>query len=176
MKRFGLAVVAILALCAFVAPAAAQGIRWGVGAGLVLPMGDYGDVDKMGLTGGVGGTYRLPGGQIGIRGDLTYSRTSHDGVDGSTQMIGGMASVVYMLPGASARPYLMGGLGMYNVSIELGGASGDETKIAFGFGGGVSFPMGTGGSRLFVETRYMSVSTDPSLTFLPIVVGISFGS
>jgi hypothetical protein len=173
MKRFGLAVLTVAALCAVVAPVSAQGIRWGVGAGLLMPMGDYADFDKMGLVGGVGGTYALPGGQLGIRGDLTYSTTSHDGGGGSTKIMGGMASLVYMLGGAAgARPYLLGGLGMYNVD----GGGDAQTKLGFGFGGGVSFPMGTGGSRLFAETRYMSVSTDPTVTFLPLVVGISFGS
>jgi hypothetical protein len=172
MKRLGLAVLGMALVCGIAQPVSAQGIRWGVGAGLLMPMGDYADFDKMGFVGGVGGTYGLPGGQLGIRGDLTYSTTSHDVGSGSTAIFGGMASVVYMVSGAaSARPYLMGGLGMYNVD----GGAGSETKIGFGVGGGVSFPMGTGGSRLFVETRFTSVSTDPSLTFLPIVVGLSFG-
>jgi len=36
--------------------------------------------------------------------------------------------------------------------------------------------LGTGGNRLFAETRYTSVSTSgSSVTFLPLVVGISFG-
>lgn len=64
---------------------------------------------------------------------------------------------------------------MYNVSIDVAGEEADETKLAFGFGAGVSFPMGTGGTRLFAETRYTNVTTDPSLTFLPFVVGITFG-
>lgn len=84
MKRFGLAVM-VLAFCTMAAaPASAQGIRWGVGAGLLMPMGDYGDIDKMGFHGGVGGVYPLQSG-LGIRAELTYSQTSHDGVDGKTQ-------------------------------------------------------------------------------------------
>ncbi len=48
--------------------------------------------------------------------------------------------------------------------------------MAFGFGAGIALPLGTGGNRLFAETRYTSVSTSgSSLNFLPIVVGISFG-
>ena len=174
MRRFSLTVVAVAALLVAASSASAQGIRWGVGAGLLMPIGDYGDADKMGFVAGFGGTYSMPGG-IGIRGELSYSQTSHDGVDGSTKMMGGMASLVYALgatPGM--RPYLMGGLGLYNVKIDVGGSSGSESKVAFGFGGGLSFPMGAGGSRMFVETKFTSVSTDPSLTYLPIVVGISF--
>src|ERR1041384_5524059 len=54
MKRLGLVMVAV-ALCAVAArPAMAQGVRYGVSAGVLLPMGNYGDVDKMGFVGGVG--------------------------------------------------------------------------------------------------------------------------
>jgi len=177
MKRFGLAVLAVMALVVVAArPASAQSVRWGVGAGLLMPMGDYADGDKLGFTGGVGGTYWLPAG-VGIRADISYGTTSEkSGVTAhSTKILGGMASVVYQFGVAGPKPYLMGGLGFSNVKQEAGGVSGSESKIAFGFGAGVSLPMGTGGTRLFAETRYTSVSTDPSLTYLPIVVGISFG-
>jgi hypothetical protein len=67
-----------------------------------------------------------------------------------------------------------GGLGLPNVKVDELDYS--ATKVAFGFGAGVAFPLGTGGNRLFAETRYTSVSTDgSSTTFLPIIVGISFG-
>jgi len=179
MKRMLLAVLAVACLTVVAPPMAlAQGVRWGVGAGLLMPMGELGDFDKMGFTGGIGGTYRMPGG-IGIRADVSYGTMSEKTgvVDHSTKIMGGMASVVYSLGGAAgARPYLMGGVGMYNIKVEGGGGSVDQSKIAFAVGAGVSFPMGTGGSRLFAETRYTSVSTSGgSTTFLPIIVGISFG-
>ena len=177
MKRFGLVLLAVMALAVAATPASAQNIRWGVGAGLLMPMGDYGDIDKLGFTGGVGGTYTLPGG-LGIRVDASYGTTSEkSGVTAhTTKLLGGMASVVYAFGTAGPKPYVMGGLGLTNAKIDVGGTSASETKVAFGFGAGVSLPMGTGGSRLFAETRYTSVSTSgSSLTYLPIVVGISFG-
>lgn len=178
MKRFGLAILAVMALCAVaVRPATAQNIRWGVGAGLLMPMGDYKDFDKLGFTGGLGGTYTLPGG-VGIRADVSYGTTKEkSGVTPhSTKIIGGMASVVYAFGAAGPKPYIMGGLGLYNVKFDVSGTSASETKVSFGFGAGVSLPMGTGGSRLFAETRYTSVSTSGSATtFLPLVVGVSFG-
>lgn len=177
MKRFGLVLLAVMALAIVVSPASAQNIRWGVGAGLLMPMGDYGDFDKMGFTGGLGGTYTLPGG-VGIRADVSYGTTGEKSgiADHSTKIMGGMASVVYAFGTAGPKPYVLGGLGLSNVKVSAGGTSVSETKVAFGFGAGVSLPMGTGGSRLFAETRYTSVSTSgSSTTFLPIVVGISFG-
>lgn len=178
MKRFGL-VLAVMALVVVAArPASAQGIRWGVGAGLLMPIGNYGDADKMGFTGGIGGTYNLPGG-VGIRADLSYGTTSEkSGIAAhKTKILGGMASVVYSLAKAGPRPYVMGGLGLSNYKFDPAtGADVSETKVTFGFGAGIAVPMGTGGNRFFAETRYTSISTSgSSLNFLPIVVGISFG-
>jgi hypothetical protein len=182
MKRFGLVILA-MALCVVAArPATAQGVRYGVSAGVLLPMGDYNTADKLGFVGGAGATYWLAGQPIGIRGDLSYSQTSHDassGLDGHTKILGGMASVVYALNPASApaRIMLTAGLGYYNVKIDdatIGSAS--ESKVAFGGGAAVAFKMGTGSTRVVVGTRFTSVSTTGgSLTFLPITVGLTFG-
>jgi hypothetical protein len=179
MKRIGLVIVAV-ALCAVAArPAMAQGVRYGVSAGLLMPMGDYGTADKMGFVGGAGATYWLAGQPIGVRGDLSYSQTSHDGVGGNTKIIGGMASVVYALNPASApaRIMLTGGLGYYNVKVDVTGfGSASESKIGFGGGAAVAFKMGTGSTRLVVGTRFTSVgTTGVSTTFLPITVGLTFG-
>lgn len=179
MKRFGLALLAVMALCVVaVRPATAQNIRWGVAAGLLMPMSDYSNDDKLGFTGGLGGTYNLPGG-VGIRADVSYGTTSEkSGVtDHNTNILGGMLSAVYAFGTAGPKPYVTGGLGLANVKVKSGGTElFSETKVAFAFGAGVSLPMGTGGSRLFAETRYTSVSTSGTSTqFLPIVVGVSFG-
>ena len=142
-----------------------------------MPMGTYADFDKMGYTAGLGGPSNLPSG-VGIRADLSYGTSSEKSGVGahSTKIMGGMASVVYAFGSAGPKPYLLGGIGLSNVKAEAGGQSVSETKVSFGFGAGLTFPLGTGGNRLFAETRYTSVSTsgDPT-TFLPIVVGISFG-
>jgi outer membrane protein with beta-barrel domain len=182
MKRFGL-VMLVMALCVVAArPAMAQGVRYGVSAGVIMPMGDYNTADKLGFVGGAGATYWLAGQPIGIRGDLSYSQSSHDastGLNGHTKIMGGMASVVYALNPASApaRIMLTAGLGFYNVKFDdatIGSTS--ESKIGFGGGAAVAFKLGTGSTRLVVGTRYTSVSTTgSSTTFLPITVGLTFG-
>lgn len=186
MKRFT-TVLAAGALCvAAASPAMAQAkagsLRYGVSAGVLMPMSDYNTVDKLGFVGGAGATYWLAGQPIGIRGDLSYSQTSHDastGLDGHTKIMGGMASVVYALNPASApaRIMLNAGVGFYNVKFDdatLGSSS--ESKIGFGGGAAVAFKMGTGSTRLVVASRFTSVgTTGSSTTFLPITVGLSFG-
>ena len=180
MKRLGLAILAV-ALCMIAArPAMAQGhLRYGVQAGLLMPMGDYNTADKPGWIGGAGATYWLPGtGNIGIRGDLSYSQTSHDGATGNTKIFGGLASFVYALMPASAPARLMitGGVGMYNVKVDVGSLSESSTKVGFGGGAALAFKLGTGSTRLVVASRFTTVSTDnASTTFLPITVGLSFG-
>jgi len=179
MKRLGLVVLAMALCMVATRPAMAQGtLRYGVNAGLLMPVSDYNTLDKMGWVAGAGATYWLPG-NVGIRGDLSYSSTAHKGTGatGSTKLIGGMASVVYALMPASAPARLMitGGVGYYN--IDLGSGIAKQSKIGFGGGAAVAFKMGTSSTRFVVATRYTSVSTDGTsrLNFLPITVGLTFG-
>ena len=187
MKRLGMVLLAVALGVSAVRPAMAQqaagSLRYGINAGVLLPMGDYGTADKMGFVGGAGATYWLAGSPLGIRGDLSYSQTSHDassGLDGHTKIAGGMASVVYALnpANAPARIMLNAGVGYYNVKFDdatLGSSS--QSKIGFGGGAAVAFKMGTGSTRFVVGTRYTSVDSDGTSrwNFLPITVGLTFG-
>lgn len=173
MKRMHIGTL-VLALCAAPALSAqhqpTEGIRFGFGVGPTLPIGDYGNLDKMGFHGL--GAIQLPisGSPVHLRVDVMYSQTSHDGVSGNTTLFGSTVDALYHLGdrAAAARPYILGGLGLYNV--DAFGAT--QSKLAFGFGGGLLF--GLGGLNAFVEARYMSVQTSGSLTFVPITVGLMF--
>jgi opacity protein-like surface antigen len=178
MKRTSLGALAVaIALCAAM-PLRAQliqrteGFRFGLGLGATLPMGDYGDLDKMGIN--ILGVFETPiaNSPLYLRADGIYSSTSHDGSSGSTGILGGTASALYHFsaPAAQARPYVLGGLGIYNVDP----GSGSQTKIGYGLGGGVTFNIG--GLSAFAEARYVSVQTSPSsITFVPLTVGLMFG-
>jgi hypothetical protein len=177
MTRISLGVLA-LALCATPALRAqrqpTEGVRFGLGVGATMPMGKYGDADKMGLN--VMGVLQLPlaGSPLHLRIDALYSSTGHDVGSGTTGILGGNVGVLYHFaaPAATARPYVLGGLGIYNV--DFGGTSPTQTKIGFGFGGGILF--GLAGFNAFAEARYLSVQTSGnSLTFVPISVGLMFG-
>ena len=179
MKRMSLSALAIaVALCAAV-PVRAQliarteGFRFGLGLGATMPMGDYGKADKMGIN--ILGVFETPLGQspFYLRLDGLYSTTAHDGVSGNTSILGATASALYHFsaPQATARPYVLGGLGIYNVDP---GVASSETKIGFGLGGGVTFDLG--GLNAFAEARYMSIQTSgSSVTLVPITVGLMFG-
>lgn len=179
MKRLLLAVFA-LACLAGVGNLSAQGVRFGIGGGLLMPMSDYKNGDKSGFLAGVDGTYWLAGQQIGIRLDATYSQTSEkSGVPAhKTKMIGGMAEIVYafMTPADQIRPYILGGVGMFNVKLSATGADTSVTKVGFGGGAGIAFKVGSGSTRIFVEGRYTSVKAfDVTLPFIGIKAGVRFG-
>jgi len=178
MKRIPLSAFAVaVALCAAM-PLRAQlmprteGFRFGLGVGASMPIGDYGDSDKMGVN--LLGVFETPlaNSPLYLRVDGLYSSTSHDGIDGSTSILGGTASALYHFsaPAATARPYALAGLGIYNVD---GGAD-SETKVGIGIGGGVTFTLG--GLDAFAEARYVSVLTsNVSTTFVPLTFGLLFG-
>ena len=179
MTRVRLGIFA-LALLLFATPALqgqhaqpTEGIRFGVGGGITLPTGDYGTADKAGWH--VMGLIQLPISQspIHLRFDALYGSTSHKSGFGSgnTKLTGATADLLYHLGDrrASVRPYVLGGLGIFDVSD---GSS--TSKFAFGLGGGILFGVGT--MHAFLEGRYISVQTSPSsLTFIPISVGLMFG-
>ena len=147
-----------------------------VGGGLLMPMGDYKTVDKMGFIGqaGVG----FPAGPIGIRIEADYGQTSHkNGADGNSKIIGGMGAAVYHFKTpAGVKPYVLGGVGMYNVKVTVPSLSIDqsETKFAFGVGAGLEMKMTS--MSLYLEAKYMNIATSGSATtFIPITVGLRFG-
>ena len=178
MKRTSLGALAVaIAVCAAI-PLRAQliqrteGFRFGLGLGATLPMGDYGKADKMGIN--ILGVFETPlaNSPLYLRVDGIYSTTSHDGISGSTGILGATASALYHFsaPAAQARPYLLGGLGIYNVDPGTGA----QTKIGYALGGGVTFDIG--GLNAFAEARYASVQTSgSSKTFVPLTVGLMFG-
>lgn len=180
MKRMVFSVLAVLSLAGVAGLSAQEGVRLGIGGGAQLPTGDYGNFDKMGWLIGGDLTYWLTGAPVGIRADVQYAQTSHkNNVDGNSKVIGGLAEVVYAF-GTSAeqlRPYILGGVGYYNVKVEVTGfGSVSESKVGFGGGAGVAFKVGTGSTRFFIEGKFVSVSTSgSSTTFIPLRAGLRFG-
>ncbi len=181
MKRVALTLVGLISI-AGAGSLSAQGVRFGIGGGLVMPTGDYKTADKIGFLVGADATYWLMGAPVGIRVEGQYSQTSHkNGVDGNSKIIGGMGEVVYAFGTNKdqVRPYILGGTGLFNVkrTIPSLGIDTSVTKVGFGGGAGLAFKLGAGGTRFFVEGKFVSVSTGggSNTTFLPIRAGFRFG-
>jgi len=176
--------LSLLAVCctavAGIAAAQTPSARFGLGGGVIIPVGNYKDADKIGWHGLGMAQFGLPGSPVDIRVDAVYGQTTHKDigttpVSGNTKLYGGLASVVYNIgPKLMARPYILGGVGAYHVKIDAAGTIVSETKFAFGLGGGLS--VGMGQSHFFVEGRFVSIrESGGSTSFLPVTAGVTFG-
>jgi hypothetical protein len=108
-------------------------------------------------------SFRIDGAynQFGAKGDN----------DGNLHYTSFTGNVVYSLPiPNTVQPYLIGGIGMYNVK-----ATGTSSENAFGFniGGGIKLPLS--GFNTFVEARYNRAEKNGnSASYVPIVFGVMF--
>lgn len=176
MLRSVAAASLILAIAAPAAQAQMAQPRFGLTAGLALPMGDFGDVAGLGFH--VGGHLSLPlTGAVALRLDADYGMYGVEDnlIVDDISLFGGMANLVLKVPTQSElKPYLLGGLGYYNVTINgNGGGSVDDGALAFNVGVGYDFKLGN--SNLFTELRYLSIQNDGGSTnTLPIVIGLRF--
>ncbi len=169
MSRPTIAVASLVSVLCFtpMASTTAQGIRahFGVGGGVTVPTGSYGD--SLGFTNGWQAMalvdLTLPRSPIGVRVDGTYgvnntNNTSTNHVQ--TKLVGGSVDLTYELQGStSVKPYLLTGAGLYRVrAFTTGGGSGPDTsatKLSWNLGGGVRYAVRR--ASLFLEARYSSV-------------------
>ena len=181
MKRIVSVVLAAGGALLLSAASAQAQVSVGVGGGLTIPTGDFGDGFKTGWHGIANVGYDLPSG-IGLRGDFFYGQNNVDatGVDGKAKLAGGLGNVLYTFKSAGTiHPYVIGTVGFMNAKLEASGGgltfSDSETKVAFGGGAGIKFKAGSD-ANFFAEGRYISVNTSGGSTnFIPITIGVSFG-
>jgi hypothetical protein len=202
MRAFGSRTWAalVVAIATVTAPASAQkaGIGFGGSIGANVPNGDFGDGVKTGLV--ANGFVGLGTGRFGLRGELFWSRSDLDNavirrvgqavlpssgvgdVTGNVDLIGASANLVLPLTQSAIRPYLIGGVGVYNrrVSQDVGGTIDEfrnlrDEQTNVGYNGGLGIAFGGLGPSFFIEARYHSVGTTPEKTrFVPVVVGFTF--
>ncbi len=183
MKRMLAGLVASgFLMAAAAAPAAAQARGYiGFGAGAAIPTGSFADGDKLGWLGQVIAGITGPSGRLGGRIDGGYSRHSFKGTtSGHDGLFGANADVVlnFGMTTSKARPYVLAGVGFYNVkSTGTGTASYSvsETKGAFNGGAGVNIKT-SGNMAVYLEGRFISIRSSPSsLNFVPFSIGLRWG-
>ncbi len=171
------ATVLVAAVSSAAEAQASSAQRFGINAGVALPMGDFGDGAGLGIH--AGAHLEMPlGTTLKLRFNLDYGR--YGGEDGTivdnVTLLGGVANIIVPITTSSAlKPYILGGIGYYNGKVEFndGTPSGDSSELAFNFGAGYDFKMGN--SNLFTEIRFLSIQTEGSATnTLPIVIGLRF--
>jgi opacity protein-like surface antigen len=157
----------------------AQGAEFSLGGGLGVPLGTFDDVVKIGWHGTAGVSFVPQNAPIGVQVDGNFSQFSDETpLDIKSQLIYGTANAVYKFQSSEDtrfRPYLIGGVGVYN-SKATGSDALEGSTTKFGINAGAGFDFKAGGAGLFVEGRFHDVFTDgDNVTFIPITLGVRFG-
>ena len=166
----------------------AQGAEFSLGGGATLPLSTFGDVARTGFHGLVAVSFAPSSFPLGIQIDGMYQRLKQEEVVGnrSNQILQGTGNLIYKFKSSEDskfRPYLIGGVGIYNFKL----VSGDEvagpgvgntgnTGTDFGLNGGAGFDFKAGGIGLFLEGRFHNVfNSGEDAKFIPITLGIRLG-
>lgn len=183
-----------LAGLAFVAmPCAASHPFWlGADLGLSSPTGDYKDEASLGILLGLTGTYMFNdlfgvGGDLalhspGVADDFEEAMAVSAGapVDVSFHAIQVTPHAKFLIPASGkVRPYVKGGLGLYDLGskVEGGLLDVDQSDMKFGFNLGVGAQyLATSVFAVSGELAYHSISGDDATTsMLTLAAGVRFG-
>lgn len=150
-------------------------ISFGLAAGSAIPTGALGDVTNSGynVTGILG--IKPPIIPVGFRVDASYNGFGYKrsaAASGHAHVASATANVVLDASFPLLHPYLIGGLGYYNIGAS---SSTSSNNVGFDLGGGVSLGIPLTGISVFAEARYNHVSTSGASTeFTPVVLGVMF--
>ena len=179
----GLSCRAIAFSLAIASPVAAQAfpsggeeqhlIRVGFGGGMTVPVSNARDAFKSGVNGQGFVLVQLPGGfpalrfaasydQLSLKPTLTNPARPGEDEAGHSKVIGGVAGIkMHLIPGP-VRPYVMAGVGAFNISDLTSAASGTATSGSssttnFGVDGGAGIEIKFGRLSGFVEGRIQNI-------------------
>ncbi len=188
MKRLvqSLVMCGVVAAVATGEASAQMPVSFGVGGGATIPTGSSGDAFKTGWHGLALVRFKPAASPVGFQIDGMYHRLGFTDEqaslvgDGKLQMINGTANVVFSFPVSEEtrfRPYLLGGVGLYNSKAKFDVGPDGESNTDFGFNAGAGFDVGFGGGTFFIEGRFHNVfvSDIDDTKFIPITAGIRFG-
>ena len=161
--------------------------KLGGSLGATIPLGDFGDNAELGFH--VGGLidYKPQSVPVTLRGEISYHRNGlkkgffsdipgAEDVDGNFSMIDFIGNAVIPFGDAesTARPYVIGGLGVYRFKFsgDVAGFDVSSTDTNFGINIGAGFSFDLSGFETFIEGRFHSVFSEGSNTNL---IPISFG-
>jgi opacity protein-like surface antigen len=159
-----------------------KSVYFGIGAGATVPMNNLSDCCNTGYHGAALVDWALANTEfpINLRFEGQYHYNGKKGgsslySDNFTQ-IAGIASLSYDLQqGEGARPYVIGGVGIYHLKLGYStvGVNDSENDAGYNVGLGIKFP--TGGMKTYIEGRYHRVSSNPgSFSYVPITIGVLF--
>jgi hypothetical protein len=171
-------------------------VRVGFGGGVSVPVSDAKDAFKDGVNGTGFVLVRILGGLPALRFAFSYDRyklkpvggitpaTGEDEV-GHSQILGGTAGIkLHLIPGP-IRPFVMAGLGAFNVQDVVNSASTtgsiSASKTNFGVDGGGGVEIKLGRLSAFAEAKIQNVYTKSgglisrtSIQTVPVTFGLLF--
>jgi hypothetical protein len=178
-------VVAALVMMTSTAGAVGRPFKIGLGGGASVPVSDAADAFKTGFHGKGMVMWSAPVLPLSIRGSIGYEKLDLKslvpGIDGTSSILSGIGSVSYGFPVGPVKPYLIAGLGAFNIKNEVSGTTGpSSTQFGIDAGAGVEFKLG--GIMGFVEGKVENIYTEQGLSgsvsdktlIIPVTFGIFF--
>ena len=162
-------------------------VRLGFAGGVIIPRTGATTASlKNGMQGQGFLLFQLPGGLPAIRANVDYAKmkvdqptTNQASETDERTMIDGVAGIKFDLIPGPVRPYIMAGVGAFNVKDLYGTTSVSDTNFGVDGGAGVSVKLGP--IDAFVETRLQNVWTkqggaakSSSFQSFPVSFGILF--
>jgi opacity protein-like surface antigen len=175
MNRIVRAAFAAVAITLAVSATEAQAqIGFSIGGGPSFALGDFGDNVDMGYHAKVGAHFSLPMLPIGLVAEGMWSRWDHESLDDTNATIlNGALNAVINIPTPGFSPYLIGGVGYYNLKQSM--PTGDVDFNDFGINIGAGVKLGLPGLSVFGEARLHNVMTEGESTrFIPVSLGVRF--
>lgn len=158
-------------------------VRIGFAGGVVVPTADARNALKNGVQGQGFLLFNLGG--FPLRLNLGYqhfdlAQALQASQTGSSNILGGVAGTQIDVLHGPVRPYLLAGVGGFNVMNSVTTASGQSTSTSqfnFGLDGGAGLAISIGRLSAFVEGRVQNVYTQHGMTDLKSIqsVPVSFG-
>ncbi|HZI89563.1 MAG TPA: outer membrane beta-barrel protein [Candidatus Polarisedimenticolia bacterium] len=181
---------ALLATPAFAVPGVGHPIQIGFGGGASIPVSDAKDAFHKGWHGS--GIIRLnvPMMPFGLQGNFTYNHFKLDeqnvGFPGSGRILSGIADARFSLPiPGPIKPYLLAGVGTYNIKADPEGSGAPSTdsvtKFGINGGGGVTLDFPGLPIHAFLEGKVENIYTDEGLNqavvsdFKTQIIPVTFG-
>jgi len=161
-------------------------LRIGFAGGVSVPVSDAKSAFKNGIAGQGFILLQLPGlpalrATLGLQ-KFDFKQEVFGGIgnelDASSTIVSGLANVQVNLLSGPVRPYILAGLGAFNVKTDVEGESASEVK--FGIDGGAGLALRIGRIDAFVEGRIQNIYTDEgtidfkSIRTVPVTFGIIF--
>lgn len=162
-----------------------------IGGGASLPLGEFADRYDPGYTVQGALLINFAGFPINLRTDVNYSKMKLKDIfnpggqtalaDDATKILGGLLSLTLPLGSGPIRPYVMAGLGAFNVDpAQFSTAAPTKSSVEFAVNGGAGLQLRLFGLEAFVEARLNNIYTDKGIVdtkgiqMIPLTFGVIF--